>query len=113
MTDDDIQDVWHAVEKPAAPIRPRPQPVISQVRPVPRGPVLDIKVGDRVTVTKAGRDRTAIVRYFDDATASIDFDPPLPYPAPVGSYLGIKVRRDEITRIVPKPPPDPKLIRLR
>lgn len=118
MSDDDIQSIWHqpAIEPRPKPVAPRPAPVISQVRPTPppSRPMLDAKVGDRITVTRAGRDRIAIVRTVDGDHVSIDFDPPLPYPAPVGSYMAVRVRRDEITRILPKtPPPDPKLIRLR
>jgi hypothetical protein len=104
--DDDIQDIWHAPtpSKPKVPIAPRPI-APRPVAPSPErrnAPMLDVQVGNRVTVTRAGRDRTAIVRVVDGDHVSIDFDPPLPYPAPVGSYLSVRVHRADITRIIPK-----------
>jgi hypothetical protein len=110
---DDIQDIWHAGVEAPTPSKPKvhqPTPIeprhVARTPVAPRGiPVLNPKVGDRVTVTRAGRDRTAIVRVVGPDYLSIDFDPPLPHPAPVGSYLSIRVKPGDITRIVP--PPDP------
>jgi hypothetical protein len=105
---DDIQDIWHAVEAPA-PSKPKvhqPTPFVPRpVAPSPErrtAPMLDVQVGNRVTVTRAGRDRIAIVRVVDGDHVSIDFDPPLPHPAPVGSYMAVRVHRRDITRIIPK-----------
>jgi hypothetical protein len=104
--DDDIQDLWHAPSKPKVQPRPviaprpiAPRPVVSN-RPVP---ALDCKVGDRVTINRGGRDRTAIVRYFSDGKVVVDLDP-VPITGPVGGYQGIRVEPHAITRILPKPP---------
>jgi hypothetical protein len=107
VSDDDIQDIWHAT--PSKPkVQPIPPRVVMAPRPIaprperPNAKALPVQVGNRVTVMRGGRDRTAIVRTVQPDHVTIDFDPPLPHPAPVGSYMGVKVHPTDITRIIPK-----------
>jgi hypothetical protein len=108
VSDDDIQDIWHAGIAPT-PSKPKVhQPTPFTPRPIaprperPNAKALPVQVGNRVTVMRGGRDRTAIVRTVQPDHVTIDFDPPLPHPAPVGSYMGVKVHPTDITRIIPK-----------
>lgn len=107
---DDIQDVWHAGVSPT-PSKPKvhrptpiaPRPVAPTPQPDRRTPALNVRVGDRVTINRGGRDRTAIVRYFSDGKVVVDLDP-VPMTGPVGGYQGIRVEPYAITRILPKKP---------
>jgi hypothetical protein len=111
VSEDDLMGIWHTPSAPAPEAKPKPvippRPAVTRrpVTPTPqpdRGtPVLNPRIGDRVTITFGGRDRTAIVRYLSDGKVVVDLDP-VPMTGPVGGYQGIRVEPHKITRILPK-----------